>query len=228
VVVCAHGYAGRRAKAREEGIRPKIGHLQLGCHGPCDPNSSLRFDPVKLKKMKITVQAQSRIVSTFIYTVGGLLLITGVAKLLSGLGHSRVLQVADPILSVPFRFALAGAAVAELTVAWVCFFVPRPAMQAAAIAWLATDFLCYRIGLWAVGWTHPCHCMGTLAGAIHLSDVAADRLMRAILCYMLLGSYLILLVHYCTRTSTALGPRHAHTLIGSATIPVLGSSKDIR
>lgn len=60
------------------------------------------------------------------------------------------------------------------------------------MAWLATNLLIYRIGLWCVGWRHPCSCMGSLAGALHLSDQMADGIMKAVLAFLFVGSYLLL------------------------------------
>ena len=58
---------------------------------------------------------------------------------------------------------------------------------------MSTNFLVYRLGLWFIGWHHPCGCMGSLAGMLHLSDNAADIIMKGVLAYLLIGSYAILL-----------------------------------
>jgi hypothetical protein len=69
---------------------------------------------------------------------------------------------------------------------------------------MATNFLVYRIGLWCVGWHHPCGCMGSLAGVLHLSDPAADRIMKGVLAYLVVGSLLFGLSHWRERELAAL------------------------
>jgi hypothetical protein len=45
---------------------------------------------------------RARYVGWFTNTAAAILLLTGVAKVLSGLGHAKVLGVPDPILGLPF------------------------------------------------------------------------------------------------------------------------------
>ena len=51
----------------------------------------------------------------------------------------------------------------------------------------------YQMGLWFISWHHPCGCMGSLAGALHLWDHSADNIMKIKLAYLLVASYGILL-----------------------------------
>ena len=39
--------------------------------------------------------------------------------------------------------------------------------------------------------------MGALAGVLHLSDRAPDNIMKGVLAYLLIGSYLFLIAHWC-------------------------------
>jgi hypothetical protein len=82
---------------------------------------------------------------------------------------------------------------AELLIAFCCLFTPKRQLSLLAIAWISTGFLLYRLGLWYIGWHHPCGCMGSFAGILHLSDRAADNIMKGVLAYLLIGSYGILL-----------------------------------
>lgn len=65
-----------------------------------------------------------------------------------------------------------------------------------AVAWISTGFLVYRLGLWSLDWHHPCGCMGSLAGVLHISDQAADNIMKGVLAYLLIGSYLLLALQW--------------------------------
>jgi hypothetical protein len=42
-------------------------------------------------------------------------------------------------------------------------------------------------------WHRPCGCMGSLTTALHLSDQAADNIMKVVLAYLLIGSYGLLI-----------------------------------
>lgn len=86
------------------------------------------------------------------------------------------------------------AGLAELVIGPLCLSRRvGPRLKIGLVAWMATNFLVYRVGLWCVGWHHPCRCMGSLAGVLHLSDQAADRIMKGLLAYLLVGSYATLL-----------------------------------
>jgi hypothetical protein len=140
----------------------------------------------------------------FIWSAIGILFSTGLAKVFSGLGSAKVLAMMDPIFGVTFRNLMLFGGVAEITVALACIFRGIAARsKLALVAWIATGFLVYRFGLWCMGWQHPCHCMGTLAGAIHLTDREADNIMKGVLAYLLAGSYLALVLQW--RTERAAG-----------------------
>lgn len=129
----------------------------------------------------------------FVRTTGMVLIATAIAKVWSVFGQSRVLVMVDPIAGISFRWLLVAVGMLELLVAGVCLFGKNMRVAMLLVAWLATNFAVYRAGLWWMGWLRPCHCMGALAGAMHLSDQAADNIMRAVLLYLLIGSYGLLL-----------------------------------
>ena len=128
----------------------------------------------------------------FIYSAGVLLLVTAMAKLLSGGGEARILQTPDPILGFPFRQVLIVVGAAELFIAVICLMGKSNWLQTGLIAWMATNFLVYRIGLLWMGYHRPCGCMGNLTDALGISAHAADNIMKGILLYLLLGSYGVL------------------------------------
>jgi hypothetical protein len=127
-----------------------------------------------------------------------------VAKAFSAIGSARSLDTIDPLIGMPFRqlFLLAG--LAELLIAFLCLFTDKRRLSLLVVAWISTNFLVYRLGLWFIGWHHPCNCMGSLAGALHLSDRAADNIMKGVLAFLLVGSYLLLLLDW--RAGRAAGP----------------------
>jgi len=134
----------------------------------------------------------SRLILWYFYSVGALLFVTAAAKFASAGGNARILEDSDPILQLSFRhvFLLAGAI--ETVVAAICLFARWPLLQAALTAWLATNFAAYRIGLLWIGYQKPCHCLGNLTDAIHITPSAADHFMKGMLVYFMVGGYGIL------------------------------------
>jgi|WetSurMetagenome_2_1015567.scaffolds.fasta_scaffold368517_2 hypothetical protein len=128
----------------------------------------------------------------FTKSAGVALSTTAVGKLLSAIGPSRALDIPDPVVGVPFRQLLVLVGLVELAIAFFCLFTDNGRFSLLALAWVATNFLLYRLTLWFAGWHHPCACMGSLAGMLHLSDRAADNIMKGMLVYLLLGSYGVL------------------------------------
>jgi len=135
----------------------------------------------------------------FVISAVVVLALTGIAKLWSTVGNVKMLAVADPIAGIPFRWLLLVVGVLELVIAGVCFFSRNKRLGTLLIAWLATSFLVYRLGLWWLGWHRPCGCLGSLTSALHLSDQAADNIMKGVLAYLLLGSYFLLFLNWRER-----------------------------
>jgi len=139
-----------------------------------------------------TLEMKIRMSRGFIVSAGALLLVTAVAKLVSASGHARVLQTADPIFAVPFRLVFEIVGALELLISLVCLFGSRVKLQASLVAWLATSFVCYRAALILAGSQPPCHCLGSLTGALPVSPEFVDTVMKWILAYLLIGSYVVL------------------------------------
>jgi hypothetical protein len=122
-----------------------------------------------------------------------LLLATALAKLVSSMGADKILQTADPIFGIHFRtlFWLVGGV--EALVALACFWGKRIELQVGLLIWLATSFLLYRVGLILVHYQHPCPCLGTLTGMLHISENTAQRIVEGVLTYLLFGGFASLL-----------------------------------
>jgi len=132
----------------------------------------------------------------FVHSVGWLLCITGLAKVVSFFGHAPVLQRHEPIMQIPFKELFLVVGIVELAVAAICFRSKRLNRSVAIIAWLSTCFLAYRISLAWVGWQMPCPCLGNFVGMLHISPAIADLAMRAVVTYMLAGSYIYLFIYW--------------------------------
>ena len=117
-----------------------------------------------------------------------LLAITGIAKVWSGLGNSKFLAVVDPIIGIKFGTLMLVVGVAEIVIAGVCFFRKRQTLALGLVAWMSTNFVVYRLGLWWMDWKKPCSCLGNLTDAVHISPQLADNIMKVVLAFLLVGS----------------------------------------
>ncbi len=129
----------------------------------------------------------------------------GIAKIWTGLGDTRVMAVIDPIVGIQFGHLLLAVGVAELSIAAFCFLSRRRLLATALIAWLATNFLVYRLGLWWMDWKRPCGCLGNLTDALHISPQTADNISKGLLAYLLIGSYGLLIWQWRQRKRSLSG-----------------------
>jgi len=125
----------------------------------------------------------------FIFSAGCLFLVTAVAKFISASGSAKILQNADPLFPISFRYVFIFAAIIEMIIGTICFLRKKEMLQAWLLAWLSTFFLLYRLGLVIVGYHEACPCLGHLTDALHVSPEVADNAMKVILAYLIIGSY---------------------------------------
>lgn len=125
----------------------------------------------------------------FLLTAGAILATTGLAKMWSALGNSKFLDLVDPISGIKFGQLMLVVGVAEIAIALICFFSKRQTLALGLAAWLSTNFVVYRLGLWWMHWHRPCNCLGNLTDALHISPQVADNIMKVVLAYLLIGSY---------------------------------------
>ena len=126
----------------------------------------------------------------FCLSAGLILLVTGLAKVLSTLGVNRMLDVADPVFGLNFRHLFMAVGLLEFAAAFLILLTDlRPRLKLLLIAWLSTNFVLYRAGLWLMDWHRPCNCLGTLTDFLHLSPTTADWMVKAALAYMVFGGY---------------------------------------
>jgi hypothetical protein len=141
----------------------------------------------------------------FLSVSGAILALTGIAKIWSGLGNSKFLTVVDPIIGIKFSTLMLAVGVAEIVIGLVCFFSKRQTLALGLVAWMSTNFLVYRLGLWWMDWKKPCSCLGNLTDSLHISPQTADNIMKVLLAYLLIGSFGLLLWQWQRRSETARG-----------------------
>jgi len=125
----------------------------------------------------------------FLITSASLLAITGCAKIIPLFGHTLILNIADPIFGIPYRYLLPLIGVLELIIACLCVFTNNPRLNVSLLAWLATCFAAYRISLLMIGYRKPCSCFGNLTDSLHIAPQTAELVMKIILSCLLFGSY---------------------------------------
>lgn len=130
-----------------------------------------------------------KMIWVFTYSAGVLLLITAAAKGISASGHARILQNPESLSGLPFRTVFWFVGGLEAVVALVCFCARGLFVPNVLVAWLASTFVIYRIGLAWIGDHKPCPCLGNLTDSIHMSPQTANFVMMVILGYLLVGSY---------------------------------------
>jgi len=145
---------------------------------------------------------RGRILRWFVWSAGVLFVITGLAKAFSATGSARALEVADPIIGIPFRHLLLLVGLLELCIAFFCLFTDKRQFSLLAVTWLATNFVVYRVGLWWMGWHRPCGCLGNLTDLLGISPHTADTIMKLVLAYLLIGSYGFLLWRWIQGSAT--------------------------
>lgn len=149
----------------------------------------------------------------YIRSVAMVLALTAFGKLYSSFGMARILMSNDPIFHIRFKYLFLLAGFIEIVIATFCWSCKSERLNCILIAWLGTLILGYRVGSWWVGYHGPCHCLGNLTGALHISNNDADAFMKLVLVYLLVGSFFILLRSgrstQIQTDSDAYKPRHA-------------------
>jgi hypothetical protein len=98
----------------------------------------------------------------FVISAGLILGLTGLAKVWSAFGDMKLLMLPDPITGLSFKYMMLLAAGAELPIAAICLFTKAHRFGTTLVAWISTNFLVYRLGLWWMGWKKPCGCLGNI------------------------------------------------------------------
>ena len=143
----------------------------------------------------------------FVRAAGVILGVTALAKIVSIFSSAPLMLMEDPLLGISFRYLLLLAGIAELAVAVSCFSSRNVKRNILFIAWLSTLFLTYRFGLWLIDWHRPCHCLGHLTELLHMRPQMADNMMKAVLLFLLVGSYAGV-ISFWRQSQTTLGVSH--------------------
>jgi len=132
----------------------------------------------------------------FIWFAAAVLLLTAIAKFISVGGTVRILDQPDPLFKIKYRQLLLGVGTLETCVAVVLLAYKPVFTRLALIAWLSTNFLLYRIGIWWINPPQPCGCLGTITSALGITPKTGDHLMLGVLIVLLVGSFSLLALEW--------------------------------
>lgn len=121
-----------------------------------------------------------------------LLVILAASKFVSIWTLTRVHREIDPLLGIAFEYSIGIAALMELSVALAALVSKSAHIQAAWMIWLSGVFCLYRFGLWWIGYSKPCACMGSLTGLLEISPDRADLIAKTVLAYLITGNCAVL------------------------------------
>jgi hypothetical protein len=144
-----------------------------------------------------------KIERSFAISAGFIFVLAGIAKIwtsLTGIAYSvPIFKVIDPLSGLFFGHLMFIVGCVELTVAYFCFSEKFQKISLWLISLLATNFALYHFGLWWIGWTKPCSCLGNFSDAIHMSPSLVADFFKLILVYLFAGSYLCLIQRFFSK-----------------------------
>lgn len=133
------------------------------------------------------------IVNACLFVAALLLIFTGGMKLVSGIQTTEgTFFRMDPVITVLSRRELVMISGSfEIAIAAFIVFSERLSSlsKTVVIAWLATLFVMYRVGLRWEGEHLPCNCLGNIGALLRLSVNQTEALSGLILLYLLTFSY---------------------------------------
>lgn len=125
----------------------------------------------------------------FILSAGAILLAAALERFLVAAGSAPALALPEPMLGIPLRYAVLMVGGLELTVALICLFGKHAGLQIGWLAWMATNYTVYRIGLLTMSVHQQATCIGRLTDPLYLTRGAMGFIIGLLPIYLLLGSY---------------------------------------
>jgi hypothetical protein len=138
-------------------------------------------------------RAKHKLLSLYMYSAMLILLVSGIAKIVSVFDAVKPYQVYDPIFGIPYGNLLLFAGALELLLAIIIIKNPNSTCSLAAITVFASSLLAYRVSLWWIGWRLPCGCLGSLSRLLKLSPQMVEDLTKIILAYLVVVGYCFLI-----------------------------------
>ena len=128
-------------------------------------------------------------VRIFIYSAGGILLTAAWLRFIIAADSAQSLALPEPVMGIPLRYAVLLVGGFELAVALICLFGRRLGLQIGWLAWMATNYAVYRIGLLTMGIHQQGTCIGSLTDPLHFNRGITGIVVSLLPVCLLLGSY---------------------------------------
>jgi hypothetical protein len=125
----------------------------------------------------------------FIYSAGGILLTAALTRFLIAAGNAPALALPEPLIGIPLRYAVMLVGGLELIVALICLFGRQTGLQLGWLAWVATNYAVYRIGLLTIHYHPQATGVGSLTDPLHLARGTIGLIISSLPFYLLAGSY---------------------------------------
>jgi DNA-directed RNA polymerase subunit RPC12/RpoP len=128
-------------------------------------------------------------IKCFIASAGVILLAAALMRFLIASGNAQVLSLPEPVLGISLRYAVLLVGGFELIVALICLFGKRVGLQIGWLAWLATNYVVFWIGLFAMHCQLQGTCLGSLTDPLRLSRGIPGTIIAFVPVYLVIGSY---------------------------------------
>ena len=171
--------------------------ITIGCHGT-DEKAHQNGSPVCMIQYPHLVMSRhgvrwpgerwaGRAVEAFLLSGGLVFGVTAAAKVLSSMGHVALLDAIDPVFGVRYRILFAGVGAVEACVAVACVVWRNVVGRLGVIAWMTSNIVVYRIGLWWMEYKGHCRCLGTYTDNIGVSEQHAEAALVSAVWYCGIG-----------------------------------------
>lgn len=114
---------------------------------------------------------------------------TALFKLISALGHAKLLSVYDPIFLIPNRYVFAGVGLLESAVAIYLLGKAPTVKKLLVVLWLSSVFVLYRLSKFLLDIGEPCSCLGNAADWFPWLAPYINSILTSVLVFLFAGSF---------------------------------------
>lgn len=129
----------------------------------------------------------------FFRSASVLLVLTGLAKLLSISESSRILAAETWLFGLTYRELMVIGGVIELATAVLLLKRQLGPARSMLLLWLACNFLLFRLVSFLTD-SRPCPCLGSFAGQLGLDNRSVEWFLRFLIAYFVAGSSAMLVI----------------------------------
>lgn len=137
-----------------------------------------------------------RVEEYFLYSAAVILFFTAMVELSGAIGAAQILDEPDPLLLLSNRLVLALVGVLELLLSAYLLLGQYGWAKPGLTAWLATNLLVYRLGVWRAGAPNFSDCVGNFNEWLPVSPRILHVIMVAALGFLIIGSYTFLIMNW--------------------------------